>query len=74
MSHAMGPSRESSTERQRDDTLDIATTVRLPGYYVDATQAWFRQINSTFAASRVTRPLTKFNGRFLSYHPRWYMS
>jgi hypothetical protein len=57
----MAPSRESSTERRHDNTHDIAATVRLPDYYVDATQAWFRQINSIFAASCVTRLLTKYH-------------
>jgi hypothetical protein len=57
----MAPSREASPEHQRDDTRNIAAAVRLPDYYVDAPQAWFRHINSSFAASRVTRPLTKFH-------------
>ncbi len=49
-SHTMAPC--------RDETHDLAVTIQLPDYYVDAPQAWFRQINSTFAASRIVRPLT----------------
>ena len=46
---------------QGNEPSDFAAAVRLPDYYPDRPQAWFRQINSTFAASRVTRPLTKFH-------------
>jgi hypothetical protein len=35
--------------------------VSLPDYYADSPQAWFCGINATFATSRVTRSLTKFN-------------
>jgi hypothetical protein len=35
--------------------------VRLPDYYADSPQAWFCSIDATFAASRVTKSLTKFD-------------
>jgi hypothetical protein len=35
--------------------------VSLPDYYADSPQAWFCSIDATFATSRVTRSLTKFN-------------
>jgi hypothetical protein len=49
----MAPSREPSTERRRENN-ESSTTVRIPEYYADATMAWFRSINATFAVSRIT--------------------
>jgi hypothetical protein len=45
-------------QRHRED--DFAGAVCIPDYYTDAPQAWFRSINTTFAVSHVTKPLTKF--------------
>ncbi len=35
--------------------------VRLPDYYADSPQAWFCSIDETFATSKVTKSLTKFD-------------
>jgi len=40
---------------------DFAGAVRLADYCAESPQSWFRNINSTFAASRVTRSATKFH-------------
>jgi hypothetical protein len=40
---------------------EFASAVRLPDYYADSPQAWFCSIDATFAASRVTRSITKFH-------------
>jgi hypothetical protein len=56
----MATSREPSTERRRENN-ESATTVRIPEYYEDASMAWFRSINATFAVSRITKPITKFH-------------
>ena len=40
---------------------DFAGAVRLADYCAESPQAWFRNINSTFAASRVTCSTTKFH-------------
>jgi hypothetical protein len=56
---AMAPSRELSQERCCEN--DFTGTVRIPDYYADALQAWFRSINATFAVSRVMKPLTEFH-------------
>ena len=41
--------------------MDFAGAIRLANCCADLPQAWFININSTFAASGVTRPLTKFH-------------
>jgi hypothetical protein len=56
MCHTMAASREALQEPR-----EIAAVIRLPDYYADAPQAWFCQINSTFAASPVQWPLTKLH-------------
>ncbi len=40
---------------------EYTALVRLPDYYADSPQEWFSSIDGTFAASRVTKSLTKFN-------------
>ena len=40
---------------------DFAGAVRLADYCAESPQSWFRNINSSFAASRVTRSCTKFH-------------
>ena len=40
---------------------DFAGAVRLADYCAESPQSWFRNINSTFAASRVSRSTTKFH-------------
>jgi hypothetical protein len=40
---------------------EYASPVRLPDYYADSPQAWFCSIDATFAASSITKKLTKFN-------------
>jgi hypothetical protein len=39
----------------------FAGPVRLPDHYADSPQAWFCSIDATFAASWLTRSLTKFH-------------
>jgi hypothetical protein len=56
----MVPSREPSTERRRENN-ESAATVRIPEYYADAPMNWFHSINTTFAISRITKPITKFH-------------
>jgi hypothetical protein len=46
-------------EEQRDTLPEtpgdnFAAAVRIPDYYVDSPQAWFRSITTTFAINRVT--------------------
>ncbi len=41
---------------------ESAATVHIPEYYADVPMAWFRSINATFPAGRITKPITKFHG------------
>jgi hypothetical protein len=41
--------------------MDYTPSVRLPDHYADSPQAWFCSSYATFAASKVTSLLTKFN-------------
>jgi hypothetical protein len=47
--------------RRHPPQPEYAASVRLPDYYADYPQAWFCNIDATFAASRITKSLTKFN-------------
>ncbi len=50
----------SPTPGEGEQAYDFTHGVRRTGDYADLPQTWFRNFNSTFAASRLTQSLIKF--------------
>jgi hypothetical protein len=43
------------------EQVAAATTVRLPDFYSNSSQAWFDCIDAMFATAKITQPLTKLH-------------